>query len=64
MGDQARWMAYFMDNPMNKWMIWGYPMTQEPPVWIDSYSWIDDHCVKNELMNPFIVPVNCLYKTK
>ena len=19
------WMVYFMENPMNKWMIWGYP---------------------------------------
>ena len=20
-----KWMVYFMENPMNKWMIWGYP---------------------------------------
>ena len=19
-----KWMVYFMENPMNKWMIWGY----------------------------------------
>ena len=27
MGDTPKdsWMVYFMENPIYKWMIWGYP---------------------------------------
>ena len=28
-----KWMAYFMENPMNKWMIWG----------VFPYFWVDTH---------------------
>ena len=26
-----RWMVYFMENPIYKWMIWGYPYFRTPP---------------------------------
>ena len=25
------WMVYFMENPIYKWMIWGYPHFRKPP---------------------------------
>ena len=29
-----KWMVYFMENPMNKWMIWGYHYFWKHPCWI------------------------------
>ena len=26
-----KWMVYVMENPMNKWMIWGYPYFWKQP---------------------------------
>ena len=28
-----KWMVYFMENPMNKWMIWGF----------SHYFWFNTH---------------------
>ena len=31
-GGPPKWMVYFIENPMNKWMIWGgFPLFLEPP---------------------------------
>ena len=32
-----KWMVKKMENPMNKWMIWGVPLFLETP--IDRYTW-------------------------
>ena len=30
-GGTPKWMVYFMEKPMNKWMIWGYHHFLETP---------------------------------
>ncbi len=32
-----KWMVYFMENPMNKWMIWGYHYFWKHPNGTDPY---------------------------
>ena len=38
-GETPKWMVYFMENPMNKWMIWG-----ETPLFLETiiYSHVSD----------------------
>ena len=31
-----KWMVKIMENPMNKWMIWGYPYFWKHPYWFSS----------------------------
>ena len=33
-GKLPTWMVYFMENPMNKWMIWGVALFLETPTYL------------------------------
>ncbi len=39
-----KWMVYFMENPMNKWIIWGYHYFRKHPhgesCWVVYNQWI------------------------
>ena len=35
-----KWIIYFMETPMNKWMIWG---GKNPYFWVDTHMAYVDH---------------------
>ncbi len=42
-----KWMVYFMENPMNKWMIWGYRHFWKHPYLYPPEIWVFKRCWKN-----------------
>ena len=52
-----KWMVYFMENPMNKWMIWGGvpPIFGSTPIlreltWCDRPPWAKERSVQSTIM--------------
>ena len=38
-GKPPKWMVKIMENPMNKWMIWGVPLFLETPISLGIRKW-------------------------
>ena len=53
-GGPPKWMVKIMENPMNKWMIWGvFPLFLETPIYQPSWdSNIEDLMSPNQPTNP------------
>ena len=46
-GKPPKWMVYFMENPMNKWMIWEYHYFWKHPYIPESPKGVKYLCPKN-----------------